>query len=89
MAVTLHVEVCKQQTGNNLEYRDNPQPTRLSLLGGSTLAKVWVCFIRNRSKVRAIPLREEAAGYRQHLPRISRDLLGPVEKNWLVAAKRS
>ena len=58
--------------------------------GGSTLAKVWVRALVHGSKVRAIPLREEAGVYRSHRPRSAGDLAkGPVVKNWLVAAKRS
>lgn len=58
--------------GNNLRDRDNPQLTWLpafnktyAKLGGSTLAKVWVC-LNDRSKVRATPFREVAVIYQLH-----------------------
>ena len=67
--------VCTGQTGKNLKNRDNPQPTRLPApsdvlgvsLGGSTLAKMWVCPLPGGTlKVRATPTREGATAYRPH-----------------------
>ena len=68
--------VCTGQTGKNLENRDNPQLTWLPTyynyslyvaLGGSTLAKMWVCWFSSLEagmlKVRATPTWEGAIVY--------------------------